>query len=88
MLWLPNMVRKITDAKFTRMMTFIEVIGQQRSNVVYLYSMATTYGQKCRSNKLRMIMTFMEVKNPIKGDQLAGPKPTSHKLPWQFNLKF
>ena len=44
------------------MMTFIEVKGHQRSNVVLCAScMATKIGQKNPGGKLMMIMTFMEV---------------------------
>ena len=47
--------------KLRMMMTFMEVKGHQRSNMVTC-AMATIFGQKNCWCKLRMMMTFMEVK--------------------------
>ena len=48
--------------KLRMMVTFMEVKGHQRSNMVTLCSMATIFGQKNCWCKLRMMMTFTEVK--------------------------
>ena len=51
--------------KFRMMGTFVEVKGQQRSNIGKQWSVATKFSQKICWYKLRMIMTFTAQRSTV-----------------------
>ena len=63
------------------MMTFMEVKGHQRSNMVTC-AMATIFGQKNCWCKLRMMMTFMEVKGHQRSNVVNYATKLGRKSSW------